>query len=310
MRVLVTGAAGFLGSHVAVEAARRGFDVVGVDSLVRGRRWCLSLLEREGVRLLTMDVADPRLPEEVGRVDWVVHAAAFIDVEESTRIPEVYSDNNVTKTVALAHRFFKRYRSRFLFVSSAAVYGEPRYLPLDEEHPVDPVNPYGASKAAAELLLASMARSLDGFMHTVIRPFNMYGPGQGGGGYAGVITRFIERLARGEPPEIYGDGRQVRDFLYVEDAAEAVVRVIEREVVGHVINLGSGRGVSINELFRVVSRALGVSVNPVYRPPRPGDVRASYASIERAVVVLGWRPRTGLEEGIRRTVEWFLGRGV
>ena len=215
MRILVTGAAGFLGSHIAVEAARRGFDVIGVDSLVRSRRWCQSLLEREEISLITMDTANPRLPEKTGKVDWVVHAAAFIDVEESTRIPELYSDNNVTKTVALAHRFFKKYRSRFLYISSAAVYGEPRYLPIDEEHPVDPVNPYGASKAAAELLLKSMARSLQGFLYTVARPFNMYGPGQGGGGYAGVITKFIERMMRGEPPEIYGDGWQVRDFLYL-----------------------------------------------------------------------------------------------
>jgi len=250
VKILVTGAAGFIGCRIAVEAARRGYEVIGVDNLERSKEWSLRLLKTFDVPLIVADVAGTDLVQRVGAVEWIVHAAAYIDVQESVEFPELYSDNNVTKTVALAKSFFKKFGSKFLFISSAAVYGEPKYLPIDENHPLEPISPYGASKASAELFLKAMAKSQPLFRYCVLRFFNIYGPGQSGA-YAGVVTRFIERMMQGYPPEIYGDGEQVRDFLYVDDAVDAVLKVIELGVFDAVLNIGAGTPISINSLVKV-----------------------------------------------------------
>lgn len=287
MRVLVTGGAGFIGSYVCVELRRAGFDVVAVDSLERATG--LGRLGAEGVPLLQLDLRDAEPPE----ADAVVHAAAYIDVAESWERPYEYFVNNAAVTAKLA-KLAARWGAYFVYVSSAAVYGEPQYLPIDEEHPTRPVSPYGASKLAGELAVAAYAR--EGLRAAVVRPFNVYGPGQTGP-YAGVVARFVERAARGEPPVIFGDGLQTRDFVHVRDVARLIRLLVERQAEG-VYNAGSGRGVSVLELARLVMELAGVGGEPLFAPPRRGDVRHSVASIARARG-LGWRPEVSLEEGLR-----------
>ncbi|MEL9989881.1 MAG: GDP-mannose 4,6-dehydratase [Thermoproteus sp.] len=286
--IVVTGGAGFIGSHVAVELKRRGHEVVAVDNLERAK--AADLLEREGVPLVVADVRTGEIP----RGEAYIHAAAYIDVEESWQRPFEYAVNNAAATLRLAKKAWEE-RAFFVYISSAAVYGEPRRLPIDENHPTEPISPYGLTKLWGEHAVALYGRA--GLKYAVVRPFNVYGPRQSGP-YAGVITKFVERARAGLPPVIYGDGEQTRDFIHVEDVAKLVAAITEKKAEG-VYNAGTGKATSINQLARLVMRLAGVEGEPLYAPPRPGDVRHSVADIKK-VRSLGWEPRVELEEGIKR----------
>ncbi|MEM3997155.1 MAG: GDP-mannose 4,6-dehydratase [Pyrobaculum sp.] len=286
--IVITGGAGFIGSHLALELRRRSFDVVAVDNMERAK--AADLLEREGVPLVRADVRFGELP----RGDVYIHAAAYIDVEESWQTPFEYAVNNAAATLRLAKKAWEE-GAFFVYISSAAVYGEPKRLPIDEGHPTEPISPYGLTKLWGEQAAALYGRA--GLKYAVVRPFNVYGPRQSGP-YAGVITKFVERARAGLPPVIYGDGEQTRDFIHVEDVARLVAAVVERRAEG-VYNAGTGRAVSINQLARLVMRLAGVDGEPQYASPRPGDIRHSVADVTKAKA-LGWEPRIELEEGIRR----------
>ena len=307
MRVLVTGALGFIGHHLCLHLADRGFEVYGVDNMFRGDEGRVRLLREQGVYTTAIDVRNlEALTSYMLRVkpDAVVHLAALISTDESFEKPLLYEDVNIRGTISVVLASNRAGVQRLVYVSSAAVYGEPRYLPIDEEHPTNPISPYGATKLAGEHLSRTL---FEGERHVVIlRPFNVYGPGQSRE-YAGVVAKFLERLARGEPPVIYGDGRQSRDFVYVADVVEALERALEVEVDGNaVVNVGTGRPVTINELAYRMIRIAGADVKPIYAPPRRGDIRHSYASISRAVSLLRWRPRVSLEEGLEETIKAFF----
>jgi UDP-glucose 4-epimerase len=188
---------------------------------------------------------------------------------------------------------------RFIFVSSCAVYGEPEYLPVDEGHPTRPVSPYAESKLEAENLCREFQERY-GLRTTVIRPFNVYGPGMRNDQYGGVIARFIERLRLGKPPVIYGDGEQTRDFVHVEDAVRAMVLALEsRKAVGRTFNVATGAPTSINRLAQLLIELLGADgIEAEHRKARAGDVRYSYADIQEARDVLGFEPRISLKEGL------------
>jgi UDP-glucose 4-epimerase len=181
--------------------------------------------------------------------------------------------------------------ARLIHISSAAVYGEPQRLPIDEGHPMRPLSPYGLSKLAGEQMTQMLAPGA-----AVLRLFNVYGPGQTGT-YAGVISKFVERAKRGLPPVIYGDGTQTRDFIHVADVARLVEVVLDRGAAG-VYNVGTGRAVSIRELAAIVMRLAGLGGEPLYAPPRPGDIKHSAADVSKAKS-LGWQPQMPLEEGLR-----------
>ena len=303
MRVLVTGALGFIGHHLCQHLAKRGFEMFGVDNLSRGRAERMQLLKECGVDVSLIDVRDSEaLADFMVRVrpDAVVHLAALISVEESFRKPLLYEDVNVRGTIATALASNKAGVWRFIYVSSAAVYGDPRYLPIDEEHPTEPLSPYGASKLAGEHFSKTLFRG-DGRV-LILRLFNVYGIGQNPE-YAGVVAKFMERLAAGEPPVIYGDGEQTRDFIHVSD----VVRAIERALVVElnecvILNIGTGNPTSINELAHKMIRAFGMDVKPVYASPREGDIRHSYADVTKAKKLLGWEPSIGLDEGLKQLI--------
>ena len=281
MRVEVTDGAGFVGSHVAAYLAERGFRVVAVDNLERTS--AVRPLEEVGVPLVVGDVRRVDLPPADVLVD-----AACINVEESWERPYDYMWNNATATARIAKQRAET-GARLVYISSAAVYGEPQHLPIDEDHPTRPLSPYGLSKLAGEQVAQMLAPRA-----AVLRLFNVYGPGQTGT-YAGVISKFVERAKRSLLPVIYGDGTQTRDFIHVADVAQFVEVVLDRGA----FNVGTGRAVSIRELAVIVMRLAGLGGEPLYGPPRPGDVKHSAADVSKAKS-LGWQPQMPLEEGLRR----------
>jgi UDP-glucose 4-epimerase len=277
MRVVITGGAGFIGSHVAAYLAERGFKVVAVDNLERAS--AVKRLEEAGVPLVVGDVRHVDLPP----ADVVVHAAAYISVEESWERPYDYMWNNAAATARVAKRCAET-GARLVYISSAAVYGEPQRLPIDESHPTKPLSPYGLSKLAGEQAAQMLAPGA-----AVLRLFNVYGPGQTGP-YAGVVSKFIERAKRGLPPVIYGDGTQTRDFIHVADVARFVEVVLDRGAAG-VFNVGTGRAVSIRELAAIVMRLARLNGEPLYAPPRLGDIKHSVADVTTRASSLGWEPK-------------------
>ena len=288
MRVVVTGGAGFIGSHVAVYLKSLGFDVVAVDSLERASG--VGRLKEAEVPLVVADLRREELP----RCDAVVHAAAYISVEESWERPYEYMWNNAAVTAKVGREAL-RMGAYLVYVSSAAVYGNPLYVPIDEGHPTRPTSPYGLSKLAGEEALAMLRNA--GLKYAVARLFNVYGPGQTGP-YAGVITRFLERARAGLPPIIFGTGEQTRDFVHVSDVARFIALLLEKEAEG-VFNVGTGRAISIKELAKTVMKLAGVDGEPIYTSPRPGDILHSVANIIKARG-LGWEPTIELEEGLRQ----------
>ncbi len=306
MLVVVTGGAGFIGSHLCVYLKECGFDVIAIDNLSRASSYGRELLRRYGIELRVADVRDcDALRKVLHGCSIVVHAAALIDAFESMEIPELYSDSNVTGTVVVTKLCTKLGVEKLIFFSSAAVYGEPRYVPIDENHPTNPTNPYGASKLAAEIFIQTMSRS-HGLRYVILRLFNVYGPGQSSA-YAGLISKTIDRVLRGEPPIIYGSGKQTRDFIYVKDVVEIVKRCIELDIVNEIINVGTGREYTVLEVVDTILRIMGrANLKPVFYPPRPGDVARSCADISKMIQLLGYRPRYSLEEGIRETISALL----
>ena len=299
MRVLVTGGAGFIGGHVALSLAERGYEVVVLDNLERPSSLLLARLREAGLPVL---VGDVRSFHDCGGYDVVVHAAAYIDVAESVEKPVEYLENNAVATARVA-KACAGSGALLVYMSSAAVYGEPESLPLREDHPTRPISPYGLSKLVGEQVLQVFARTY-GLRYVALRLFNVYGPGQSSA-YAGVVSRFVERAARGLPPVIYGDGLQTRDFVHVRDVARAVHLCVERGVVNEVLNVATGRPTTILELARLVCRLAGIGAEPLFEKPRPGDIRHSYADISKAESLLGYKPTVSLEEGLRELLDLY-----
>lgn len=292
IRVLITGGAGFIGHNVAIHLSSRGYDVIVLDNLERASKWALEKLEEHGIRIIRRDVRDPT---DLRGFDVVIHCAAYVDVEESFSKPAEYFDNNVVGTASIA-KASSDSGSFFIYISSASVYGDPRVIPIPEDHVIRPISPYGASKAMGEEVLELYSR-IYGLRYITLRLFNVYGPGQNPS-YAGVITRFIESVSMGRPPTIYGDGSQTRDFIHVLDVARAIELAIEKRPFGEAINIGSGRSISILELAKIVMRLAKIEGEPFFERKRPGDIMHSCADIRKAREILGFEPRISLEDGI------------
>ena len=291
MKILVTGGAGFIGSHLVKALVEAGYSVRVLDNLSTG--------SLENLRGLSLDFVkgDVRNYDEVEKavkgMEAVVHLAALIDVSESVEKPLDYLEVNVKGTLNVARA--SRNVDTVIFSSSCAVYGEPEKLPIDEDHRINPKSPYAASKAGGEAYIISYA-NLYGYRPVILRFFNVYGPKQSRA-YSGVITEFIRRAARGDPPIIYGDGEQTRDFIHVRDAVDAVVRSLKSNASG-IYNIGSGKATKISELAYLVLKTMNINALPVYMPPRPGDIRNSVADIKKAKEELHFEPKIPLERGI------------
>jgi len=303
--ILVTGGAGFIGSHVVEELVDRGHDVVVLDNFSVGREENLREV-RDDIEIVRADVTDPRAVERTFREyrpEAVIHLAAQVNVRYSMESPFVDARINALGTLNLVSLAAEHDVERFVYASSGgAVYGEPEYLPVDEKHPTRPISNYGVSKLAGEYYVRVYAER-DGFEYVILRYANVYGPRQDPRGEAGVIPIFLLRAARGEPLTIFGDGEQTRDFVFVEDVARVTAEAVERG--DGVYNIGTGRETSVNDIVNAVKAVTGVDVKVVYEDPRPGEVRRIYLDPSRAREELGFEPRVDLEEGIERTWEWI-----
>ena len=300
---LVTGGAGFIGSHISEELVRRGQRVRVVDSLVTGYTRNL----RDGVEFVQGDLADPAVAKAaVAGMDYVIHQAAIPSVPRSVEKPEESHRANVDGTlqVLLASRDAKI--KRIVFAGSSSVYGDTVVLPKTEVMPTNPLSPYALQKLMGEMYLQMFTR-LYGLETVTTRYFNVFGPRQDPGSpYSGVISLFIKALSDGTQPIIYGDGEQTRDFTYVTNVVDGVLRATETPGVGgQVFNVATSNRTSLNELLATLKKIFGSNVEPVYREARTGDVRDSQADISKAQQMLGYQPTVGLEDGLRKTVDWY-----
>jgi len=300
LRVLITGGAGFIGSHLVRALVRAGYGVRVFDNLSTGSLDNIGDL-LDAIEFVRGDVRDYGVVESAVRdVDAVVHLAALIDVAESVEKPDLYFDVNVRGTYNVVKA--SKNVSTFVFASSSAVYGDPIRVPIPEDHPLMPKSPYAASKISGEAFVQAFANQY-GFRPVILRLFNVYGPKQSRA-YAGVIIEFIRRVSRGEPPVIFGDGEQTRDFVHVSDVVEAIMLSLRNEEARGVFNIGSGEGVTINHLARLILKLMGrEDLKPIYAPPRPGDIRHSIADITRAQRELRFKPKVKLEVGIKELIK-------
>ncbi len=308
MKILVTGGAGFIGSNIADEYIRNDHDVVIVDSLETGR---VSNINPRA-KFYKMDIRDPRLEEifEKERPQVVNHHAAQMDVRRSVRDPKYDAEVNVLGALNVLELARKYDVKRVIYSSSGGtVYGEPVYLPCDEEHPIRPICPYGATKYIFEVYL-DMYQSMYGMDFTVFRYPNIYGPRQDPHGEAGVVAIFTGQMLRKDAIVINGDGKQERDFVFVEDIARANLLATETQTGSGVFNLGSGIATNINEIFTTLRTITGYPQTAQHGPAKLGETQTIYLTFNKAREELGWSPHVSLEDGLRKTVAYFQEKEV
>ena len=301
---LVTGGAGFIGSHLAEELVRRGHSVRVVDSLITGRRRNLEHLP--AVDFLEGDLADMAVAARaVADIDYVLHQAAIPSVPRSVKDPITSNRANIDASVNVLVAARDAGVKRLVYAGSSSAYGDTPTLPKREDMPPAPLSPYALQKLVAEQYCQMFTR-LYGFETVTTRYFNVFGPRQDPGSpYSGVISLFSTALLEGRRPVIFGDGEQTRDFTYVANVVDGVLRACEAPgAAGQVINLACGTRISLNELLRVMNGIVGTKIEPIYEKPRAGDVRDSQADIGRARSLLGYAPSVDLREGLARTIEW------
>jgi UDP-glucose 4-epimerase len=302
LRILVTGGAGFIGSHVVDRFVALGHDVTVFDNLSSGRREFVNAK----AKLMVGDLTDAEAVDQcvaTARPEIVDHHAAQIDVRKSVEDPVHDARTNVLGGLSLLQSCTKHGVRKFIYASTGgALYGEGRVLPATEEHPINPESPYGVSKHTLEhyLYLWKLLHALD---YTVLRYPNVYGPRQNPHGEAGVNAIFIGLMLHGKRPRIFGTGEQVRDYLYVGDVVEANVITLDKGS-GEMLNIGTGVGTSVNDIVRELGSILNFTEPPIYEAPRPGEVQRIYLDASKAKRVLGWEPRVTFREGLERTVAW------
>ncbi len=303
MKILVTGGAGFIGSHIVDAYLAAGHEVCVVDDLSSGFRHNIPA----GVRLHEVDIRTSRLAEvfEAERPDVVNHQAARANVRESLEKPLLYADVNVLGSVNVLE-CCRRYNVRKVIYASTggAVYGEPEYLPVTEAHPVNPLDPYGASKHHVEHYLHLYNLNF-GVTFTALRYPNVYGPRQDPHGEAGVVAIFLGQMLGGGEPVIHGSGEQQRDFVHVSDVARASVLALQRGD-GEILNIGSGVGTSVNTIFSILAELTHFRGSANHGPAKAGEVSRIYLDASRAAKSLGWQPQLALEEGLAQTMQHFL----
>jgi len=312
MHVLVTGGAGFIGSHIAERLARDGHAVRVLDDFSTGSRETARALAAGGegrIEILEGDIRDRRaVAHALEGVTHVVHQAALPSVQRSVEDPFRSNEVGITGTLILLEEARRAEIRRFVYAGSSSVYGDQPELPKRESMTPQPKSPYALTKMAGEAYLR-LFHELYGLSTVTLRYFNVFGPRQNPDSqYAAVIPRFIRAALAGEAPHVYGDGGQTRDFTYIDNVVEGNLLALAAEdarVGGKVMNLACGDRTSLLELLEILSRITGRAITPVFEPARPGDVRDSQAAVEEARRLLDYRPVVDLEEGLRRTTDWF-----
>ena len=302
MRVLVTGGAGFIGSHIVEALLAAKHEVMVIDNLSSGKKENLP----PEVPLYEVDITDSVIDNVIkeSRPQAIIHQAAQVAVPVSLRDPLFDADVNIMGTLNLLEACRSYAVEKFIFASSAAVYGNPLYLPVDEKHAVRPLSGYGISKLTVEHYL-EMYQELCGLRWTALRYANIYGPRQDALGEGGVVAIFINKLLSGQSPTIFGDGEQTRDFVFVKDVATANLLALEQGD-NQILNISTGEATTVNELYGLLRQTIKSTLEPVYGPPRVGDIVHSYLDNQKVMQYLNWQPMFSLAQGLQETVQYYL----
>jgi len=300
-KVLVTGGAGFIGSHTVDALLEKGSQVWVLDNFSSGtlrnlRRWRGNpKFHFRKNTVMQSNVVDAL----AGKVDAIVHLAAIVSPYLSVKKPQIVNEVNVSGTLNVLRAAVKRKVERIVFASSSSVYGNQTILPISESNPLDPVTPYGVSKLSAEKYCGAFHHTY-GLRTVSVRYFNVYGQRQSANPYSGVIAIFANKLSRGQQPTIYGDGEQTRDFIHVSDVVKANLRALETERgIGQAFNIGTGQSTSISQLYAILAELSNKHERaPAYADERPGDIKHSYANMERTRNILGFEAKIDLKHGL------------
>ncbi len=313
MNMLITGGAGFIGSHLCDKYTKEDHRVFCLDNFMSGNLMNIRhLLDYRNFKLVKGDVRDSDLLERISRdVDVILHLAAQIHVDRSYIEPRLTYEINVMGTQNVLEAAKLHDAQRVIYASTSEVYGSAQYVPIDEKHPLNAPHPYGASKIAADRMCYAYTQTY-GMDICILRLFNVFGPHQKDLGYGGVISIFTRRVLNNTPPIIYGDGRQTRDYTYIDDAIRAYDLVLNHnEPITEPLNFGSGREVSILDLANKIIELCGKTetIQPVHITPRMGEVKRLIADATKARDLLGWEPKYGLKKGLGEFVQWYQNYG-
>jgi UDP-glucose 4-epimerase len=308
-KILVTGGAGFIGSHLVDALIERGHKVVVIDNLSTGKKENIN----KKAKFYKIDICSPKIGEifKKEKPEIVFHFAAQINVRKSVENPLFDAKVNILGSLNVIQNFLKLRTSNFqlpkiIFASTGgAIYGETKKIPTPENHPANPISPYGIAKLTVENYLRFYKENF-GLKFISLRFSNVYGPRQDPKGEAGVVAIFIDKLLKKERPTIFGDGNQTRDFIFVEDAVSACLKAMEYKGEKEIFNIGTGIETSINELYEIISKLLRTKIKPKYAPEKPGDLKRSCLDISLAKRELKWRPKYNLEKGLRETIKFIL----
>jgi UDP-glucose 4-epimerase len=309
MKILITGGAGFIGSHLCEKYVSEGETVFCLDNFENGDlRNIYGLITNKKFKLIHGDIRDSNLLEKImPRVDAIIHLAAQIHVERSIIEPKLTYDVNVLGTLNLLEVARRYDVEKIIHTSTSEVYGSARSLLMNEDHPLCAPHPYGASKIAADRLCYAYVQTF-GMNICIARPFNTFGPKQKDHGYGGAISIFTRRVLSGRPPIIYGDGSQTRDYMYIDDLVKAYDLVLKsNKSLKEVINFGTGKDVKIIDLANKIIELCDHKrkIEPVHVAPRPGEIKQMIADYSKAKKLLGWEPKYTLERGLEEFVEWY-----
>ncbi len=305
MSILVTGGAGFIGSNMVDALIDRGEKVIIVDNLSTGFKENVN----KKAEFYNIDLTDRKLFDifENHKIEKVVHLGAQIDVNRSVYDPIYDSHVNIQGSINLFQACVKNDVKKVVYASSAAVYGEPNYLPINEKHPIKAMSPYGVSKHTPEHYLKYFNNEYD-LDYTVLRYSNAYGPRQSAAGEGGVVAIFIDKMLEDKRPVIYGDGDQTRDFIHVYDIIEANLKALNTS--NHkTLNVSTRSETTVNKLVKLINEELNKKLEPIYKERREGDIRHSILDNSKALDYLDWEPKYEIEEGIKQTVKYYLKRG-
>lgn len=298
---LITGGAGFIGSHIADLLAEKGHHLIIIDNLSTGKRANI----HPKAKLYEADIQDASISNifKKEKPDFVFHLAAQIDARASVDDPILDSKVNILGAINILENSAKNNVKKVIFPSSCTVYGEANTIPTPETSPTNPLSPYGINKLAIEKYL-QYYKTVKGLNYITLRLGNVYGPRQNSRGEAGVIAIFIDKLLHGERPMIFGDGKQTRDYTYVEDVAQAFIMAQEKKICGE-FNISTGKETNVNEILEKITQKMKKNITPVYCPSKPGDEQQRCLDWRKAKKELGWSPKYDLDEGIKETINWF-----
>jgi UDP-glucose 4-epimerase len=305
MKILVTGGAGFIGSHLVDALIARGHRVIVIDNLSTGKKENIN----KKAKFYKIDICSPKIGEifKKEKPEIVFHLAAQINVRKSVEDPLFDAKVNILGSLNVIQNFLKPRTSNlkhptFIFASTGgAIYGEAKKIPTPEDYPANPISPYGIAKLTVENYLGFYKENF-GLKFISLRFSNVYGPRQDSKGEAGVVAIFINKLLKGKKPTIFGDGNQTRDFIFVEDAVSALLKAMEYEGEKEIFNIGTGIETSINKLYEIISKLLKTKIKPKYIPEKPGDLKRSCLDISLAKKELKWEPKFDLEKGLQKTI--------